>query len=84
MHNLLSPIIKSHHLSGIFFRFYPETMEIEYSYAGHHEIFCISNEKIRTLSGSGTFLILMEEPIFTNYKGKLKKKLLKKPKRNLF
>ncbi len=72
MHNLLSPIIKSHHLSGIFFRFYPAKMDIEYSYAGHHEIFCISNEKIRTLSGNGTFLILMEKPIFTNYKGKIK------------
>jgi sigma-B regulation protein RsbU (phosphoserine phosphatase) len=72
MHNLLSPIIKSHHLSGIFFRYYPDNMEIEYSYAGHHEIFCISNEKIFPLSGNGTFLILMEEPIFTNYKGKLK------------
>jgi len=73
MHNLLSPIIKSHHLSGIFFRFYPDNNEIEYSYAGHHEIFCISNDKIFPLKGDGTFLILMEEPIFTNYNGKLKK-----------
>lgn len=73
MHRLLTPIIRHHHLSGIFLRFHFETKEIEYSYAGHHEIFLLSENQILEIKGSGTYLLLLDNPIFSSYSQKLKK-----------
>ena len=73
MHTLLSPIIKHHHLSGIFLRYIYSTKEIEYSYAGHHEVFLFSDNQIFEIKGNGTYLLLLDDPIFTYYKRKIKK-----------
>jgi serine phosphatase RsbU (regulator of sigma subunit) len=47
-------------------------LKILYELSRHSSKKLLHYEKIFPLSGNGTFLILMEEPIFTNYKGKLK------------
>ena len=73
IHNLLRTIIKNHHLSAIYFRYRFDTNIIEYSYAGHHEIMKISNNSISEIHGSGTYLLLIEDPIFSNYSQKVKK-----------
>lgn len=74
MHQLLSSVIKHRHLSGIFVRFLYREKELHYSYAGHPPIMRItSTNKIQELDGDGTFLILIDEPIFQNYSQKVEK-----------
>lgn len=74
MHQLLSSVIKHRHLSGLFVRYYYKDRELQYSYAGHPPIMRItSTNKIIELEGDGTFLILIDSPIFQDYSQKLRK-----------
>lgn len=67
IHELVFPIVKSHHLSAIYLQYNKDSNELHYSYAGHHPMVLIREGSCHKLDGKGSFVMAHTEVILNSY-----------------
>lgn len=60
-------IIRGHYITGVYLRFDSSSYNLQYAYAGHHNIYLIRQGELTALDGKGTPLILMKDFVTTSY-----------------
>lgn len=73
LHESLSSLVKNHFISSVYLRLGVVTKNLTISFAGHHSLILIRENKIILLNGTGTFLILFPDPTYENYVYELQK-----------
>lgn len=72
MNNLLYGTVNNrHYVVGVYLIYNPYTLELSYSYAGHHPMILIRDEEVQELVGSGTGILMFKDTVLENYKFKL-------------
>jgi len=73
LHESLSSLVKNHFISSVYIRLGLVKKNLTISFAGHHSLVLIRENKIILLNGIGTFLILFPDPTYENYEYELQK-----------
>lgn len=67
LHNTLFDYVRGHYITGVYLRFDSSSYNLQYAYAGHHNIYLIRQGELTALDGKGTPLILMKDFVTTSY-----------------
>ncbi|MCB1192995.1 MAG: fused response regulator/phosphatase [Leptospiraceae bacterium] len=67
IHELVFPIVKSHHLSAVYLQYDQNTRELHYSYAGHHAVVLVRDGICTKLEGKGSLVVAHTAVILNNY-----------------